>query len=94
VLGPSASQGHPSAVTSAPIGVVLVLLGILLVIVARLYWRRIVSYNRRFVGPPRNGFQKTAEQVHRWWGMLFVAAIGVTLIINGLVAITHAVASR
>ena len=51
---------------------------------ARLWWRRIVVFNRRLSGLPRGPFQRGAEQVTRWSGTVFLACLGLAMLVRGL----------
>jgi uncharacterized membrane protein YjgN (DUF898 family) len=44
------------------------------------WWHRIVAFNRRLVGAPRNRFQRRAEQVNRWFGTAFLGVLGLLVL--------------
>ena len=51
---------------------------------AWLWWQRIVGFNRRFVGRPRNQFQRRGEQANRWFGTAFLTVAGMLVLSVGV----------
>jgi hypothetical protein len=50
---------------------------------AWLWWHRIVHFNRRWVGGPRNRFQRASEQATRWYGTAFFTVAGLLVLFVG-----------
>ncbi|MGY1855224.1 hypothetical protein [Modestobacter sp. SYSU DS0290] len=63
-------------------GIVLLVVGGVLLVAARAWWRHVVAFNRRVVGPPRSVFQRRAEAANRvaGTGFLVFAATAAVLV--------------
>jgi hypothetical protein len=67
-------------------GLIPVAVGLLLLPAARLWWLKIVGFNRRTMPlKKKDGPPLLVELFHRWWGTLFLGGAGLACLVDGLV---------